>query len=122
MMAVMAGGPIRSHSTDTSERRWAGSRMQTKLGDAPAKTLRRAFAWVDPGSDPATKSAYKFIHHEVGGEGAVGPANVRACRVGIGILNGARGGADIPKSDRKGVYNHLARHLHDAGEEPPPLM
>ncbi len=117
----MAGGPIRSHSTGTSTKAWAGSRMETKLGAAPAKTLRQAYAWVDPDGDPDVKASYKFIHHEVGRDGAVGPANTRACTSGIGILNGARGGADIPAAHRKGVYNHLSKHLRDAGQEPPPL-
>jgi hypothetical protein len=94
--------------------------METKLGDAPAKTLRRAYAWVDPGGDPDSKSSYKFIHHEVGPR-EVGPANLKAATSGIGVLNGARGGADIPAGDRKGVYNHLARHLRDGGQEPPAL-
>ncbi|MDQ3679485.1 MAG: hypothetical protein M3378_02870 [Actinomycetota bacterium] len=38
---------------------------------------------------------------------------------GIAVLNGGRGGADIPAKDRKGI--HLARHMADAGEEPPEL-
>jgi uncharacterized protein len=92
--------------------------MQTKLGDAPARVLRRAFAWLDPEADPNNKTAYKFIHHEVKTDGNVGPANIRACRSGIGVLNGARGGSDIPATDRKGVYNHLARHLRDGGQDP----
>jgi hypothetical protein len=117
----VAGGPIRSHSTDTSTKRWAGSRMETKLGDAPAKVLRKAYAWVDPDGDPDLKGSYKFIHHEIGGGADVGPANVRACTSGIGVLNGARGGANVPAGDRKGIYNHLARHLRDAGEEPAAL-
>lgn len=61
----MAGGPIRSHSTDTSTKAWAGSRMETKLGGAPAKVLKKAYAWVDPDGDPDVKGSYKFIHHEV---------------------------------------------------------
>ncbi|MGH9278346.1 MAG: hypothetical protein ACRD12_09625 [Acidimicrobiales bacterium] len=95
--------------------------METKLGDAPAKVLRRAYAWVDSDGDPEAKASYKFIHHEVGPRSEVGPANVKACTSGIGILNGARGGADVPGSHRKGIYNHLAKHLRDAGEEPAPL-
>ncbi len=95
--------------------------METKLGDASGKVLRRAFAWVDPDGDPDTKASYKFIHHEVGAGGAVGPANLKACTSGIGILNGARGGTNIPSSDRKGVWNHLAKHLRDADEDPPTL-
>jgi hypothetical protein len=117
----MAGGPIRSHSTETSTNKWTGSTMEKRLGDAPAKVLRRAYAWADPDSDPENKGSYKFIHHEVGGDAKVGPANVKACTSGIGILNGGRGGANVPDSDRKGIYNHLARHLRDAGEEPPAL-
>lgn len=117
----MTGGPIRSHPSETSTKAWSGPRTETKLGDAPAKVLRKAYAWVDPEGDPDAKSSYKFIHHEVGPGGAVGPANVKACTSGIGVLNGARGGADIPAADRKGIHNHLARHLRDADEEPAPL-
>ena len=117
----MAGGPIRSHSTETSTTSWAGPRMETKLGDASAKVLRRAYAWADPDGDPDAKASYKFIHHEVGRGGDVGAANVKACISGIGILNGARGGANVPDAHRKGIYNHLARHLRDAEEEPAPL-
>ena len=115
------GGPIRAHHTDTVDKSWAGSRTQTKLGDADARTLRKAYAWVDPDGDPGTKAAYKFIHHEVGRGGTVGAANVKACVAAIGVLNGARGGADIAAKDRDGVYRHLATHLRDADREPPEL-
>ncbi len=117
----MAGGPIRSHTTSTSAGPWAGSRMETKLGDAPAKVLRQAYAWVDPDGNADSKGSYKFIHHQVGPRQEVGAANVKACISGIAVLNGARGGADVPPADRKGIHNHLARHLRDAGEEPAPL-
>ena len=95
--------------------------MEAKLGDAPAKVLKKAYAWVDPDGDSDVKGSYKFIHHEVGAGGEVGSANVRACTNGVGILNGARGGADVPAAHRKGIYNHLARHLRDAGNEPADL-
>jgi Escherichia/Staphylococcus phage prohead protease len=115
------GGPIRAHGTETSTRSWSGPRAEARLGQAPTPVLRQAYAWVDPDGDPEVKSSYKFIHHHVPKEGKVGAANVRACRTGIGVLNGGRGGANIPDSDRKGVWNHLARHLRDAGEDPPEL-
>lgn len=117
----MAGGPIRSRSTDTSTKAWTGSRMETNLGDGPAKVLRQGYAWVDPDGNPDSKASYKFIHHEVGPRCEVRAANVKACTSGIGILNGARGRANVPPADRKGIYNHLARHLRDAGEEPASL-
>ncbi len=118
---MATAGPIRSHSTPTSEAAWKGSANETKLGDAKPETMRKAFAWVDPDGDPDNKGSYKFIHHEVTAKGSVGPANMRACISGIGVLNGGRGGAHIPKADRKRIYEHLARHLRDAGHEPPAL-
>ena len=117
----MPTGPIGSHSTDTSLDAWSGPRAQRRLGDVAGRVLRKAYAWVDPAGDQDSKGSYKFVHHEVGAGGVVGPANVRACRSGIGVLNGARGGANVPSGDRKRIYNHLARHLRDAGEEPAPL-
>ena len=95
--------------------------METKLGDAPGKVLRKGYAGLDPEGDPDVKASYKFIHHEVGPGQDVGAANVKACTSGIGILNGARGGADVPASHRKGIHRHLARHLRDAGEDPATL-
>ena len=117
----MPAGPIGSHSTDTSRDAWSGPSAQRRLGEAAARVLRKAYAWFDPDGDQDSKGSYKFIHHEVGPGGVVGAANVRACRSGIGVLNGARGGADVPSEDRRRIYNHLARHLRDAGEEPTPL-
>lgn len=66
------GGPLRSHSTETSEGAWNGSRAEAMLGDADERTLRRAYAWADPGADRSKRSAYKFIHHEVARDGTVG--------------------------------------------------
>lgn len=110
------------HHTPTSTGTWDGPANEARLrNDGDAAYYRKAFAWVDADGDPETKSAYKFIHHEVSADGTVGPANVRACQTGIGVLNGGRGGADIPSGDRRGVYNHLAAHLRDADVEPAPL-
>src|SRR5947209_19334688 len=115
------GGPIRSHSTETSERPWNGSRNETNLGDAGQSTLRRAYAWVDPEGDANTKSSYKFIHHEVTKDGTVGHANVRAAVYGLAVLNAARGGADIPAPGRNAVSNHPRPLLRAAGQEPADL-
>lgn len=111
---------IGSHSTATSDGSWDGDANWKRLGNS-ASGLRSATAWKDPDGDPATKAAYRFIHHEVSADGTVGAANLTAVRTGIGVLNGGRGGTTIPDGDRKGVYNHLAKHLRDAGAEPPEL-
>lgn len=113
---------IGSHSTDTSDDAWsAGDNVRRLRNDAGASYYRRAFAWVDPDGDPAVKSSYKFPHHFVDAEGNIGAASTRAASAGIAVLNGGRGGADIPDGDRRAVYNHLARHLRDADRDAPEL-
>lgn len=109
---------ISSHDTPTTTGEWDGPGVVAAIpNDASPADMRSVFAWVDGSGDPGNKSSYKFPHH--GGVG--GAANVRGCTAGIAVLNGARGGSDIPDSDRQGVYNHLAAHLRDAEREPPEL-
>lgn len=113
---------ISVHHTATSDAGWDGPANEARLdNDGSESYYRSAYAWRDPDGDAETKAAYKFVHHEVSGEGDVGAANVRACITGIAVLNGARGGTNIPDSDRRGIYNHLAAHIEDADQEPPEL-
>lgn len=112
--------PISPHSTSTSDAEWDRGRVVASIpNDAPPATLRSMAAWLDAEGDQESKGSYKFWHHFYGG--GPGAASTRACVNGIAVLNGARGGADIPDGDRRGVYNHLARHLRDADMEPPEL-
>lgn len=79
-----------------------------------------AHAWYDPadGDPPHTKAAYKLPHHEViDGELKVVWRGVAAA---MQVLNGARGGVDIPDGDRPAVRRHLAAHYEQFDEEPPP--
>jgi hypothetical protein len=118
----------RSHEGPTAgkDRDWNWSKEQPREFDALLehggwKAVRDAHAWYDDseGSPPETKGAYKLPHHEViGGE----PKVVwRGVSHAMNILNGGRGGVDIPASDRKAVYDHLARHYRQFDEEPPEL-
>lgn len=118
---VEAKDAIGSHSTGTSDATWSAADAEAGLGDSPtAATLRKEYAWVDPDGDDAAKSSYKFPHHFVS-DGNPGDASTKACSSAIGSLNGARGGTKIPDGDRQGVYDHLAKHLTDAGMEAPDL-
>ncbi len=113
---------IAIHHTGTSDAAWDGPANEARLKlDQHAEYYEAAFAWRDSAGDETKKASYRFIHHEVSGDGHVGAASVAACRAGIAVLNGARGGTTIPAHDRQGVYNHLAGHLKDAKIEPPPL-
>lgn len=119
---VEGKGAIASHTTATTDVAWDNNANKTNLSnDAGAATYRRAFAWVDDGADSDLKGSYRFVHHMVSADGAVGAANLTACSTGIGVLNGGRGGTVIPDSGRRGVWSHLAKHLRDAGREPPEL-
>ena len=110
------------HHTPISDKAWDGPGNEARLkNDEKADYYKKAFAWQDPDADKETKSAYKFIHHEVSGDGKIEAANIRGCQTGIAVLNGARGGAKIPSGDRKGVWNHLAAHIKDADLEPAEL-
>jgi hypothetical protein len=109
---------IRPHPSTMTNRAWDEAGVKAALTDTTSVSeLRSMHAWVDNTRDPESKSSYRFGHHH----GPWGPANFRACIAGIAALNGARGESTVPESDRKGVYNHLARHLSDADHEPPEL-
>jgi capsid assembly protease len=115
-------GPIAPHKTATTDGPWDGPKNKANLrNDGTEDYYRSAYAWQDPDGDATTKAAYKFIHHEVSDAGDVGAANTNGCSQGIAVLNGGRGGTTIPSGDRQGVYDHLAKHIRDAGKEAPPL-
>jgi signal peptide peptidase SppA len=119
-VAVMPAIP--PHKTATSDGPWDGPKAKKNLRqDADAAYYRSAYAFAKPGGDPKTKAGYSFIHHEVSSGGDVGAANIKACQTSIGVLNGGRGGTVLKGGDRKGVYNHVAKHLRDAKLEPAPL-
>lgn len=110
-------GAIPSHDTKTVSRAWDGPRIESALpDDARPSELRTVYAWVDPDGDPELKTSYSLSHHH----GIGGPANLRACLMGIASLNGPDG-QELGDAERKGIYQHLAAHLKDADREPPQL-
>lgn len=111
---------IAVHHTATTDVAWDAGEMVHRV-KANETELKLLHAWRDSGGDPNVKASYKFPHHMVSGDGQVHAANVKACQSIIGILNGGRGGTDIPDADVEGVYRHAAAHLKDAGIEPPEL-
>ena len=111
-------GAIPSHLTAWAEDAWDGQLMRGRIKGGAA-VLRAAHAWVDPEGDPELKSSYKYLHHHVGRNGRGGAANVRAITTALTNLNARK--TSIPENDRRGVYNHLARHLREAGRRPSEL-
>lgn len=105
-----------------SDKSWDGPKNEANLKSGEDKSYyEKAYAWIDSSKDSTKKNAYKFIHAEVATDGTIGDTNIKACQSGIGVLNGAMGGSNIPDADRQAVYNHLAKHLKDAKVEPAEL-
>ena len=121
----LVAAAVESHETPTSSGPWDGPAAEKALpSPMPLDTARGFYAWVDDtavADGMVPKTGGKFGHHEVTG-GTPGAANVKACQTGIGVLNGGRGGTKIPDAQVRGVYDHLAAHLRDAGQQPPALQ
>lgn len=119
---MMAAGD-KSGSRATTEGPWDAAKNVKRLkSPMPASDAREMFAWIDDSKikDGMIEKSYgKFSHHEVSEDGKIGAANLGECARSIGTLHGARAGTTIPESDRRAVYNHLARHLRDGGKTPP---
>ena len=101
---------------------WDGTDKMSELIDRGWDTVATAHAWYDPGEDaehdpPRQKGAYKLPHHEL----VDGRLKVvwRGVVAAMTVVNGARGGVDIPDRDRRKAYDHLAAHYREFGEEPP---
>ncbi len=115
-------GAMSSHHTDTTDDAWdAGANTKNVKKDQSAGYYSKVYAWKDPEGDVGAKSTYKFPHHMVSADGTPGAASTRACSNCVGVLNGGRGGANIPDADRRGIHRHVATHMRDAGKEVPEL-
>ncbi|MFE6634664.1 hypothetical protein ACFVFT_14990 [Streptomyces tendae] len=124
-LVVQELGAVAVHETATSDGEWDGPANEKRLdGPLAVDKARAAYAWYDGSAETdgeLPKTACKFLHHDIGEDGTVGAANLAACSATIAALHGARGGTSIPAADRRGVYDHVAAHLRDAGKEPEPF-
>lgn len=101
---------------EASLRKWASSDGSGDKDKIDWKKYRRGFAWYNA-EEPENFGSYKLPHHEViDGELCVVWRGVVAA---MAALMGARGGVHIPDSDRRGVYEHLAKHYKQFDKEPP---
>ncbi|MGZ6778552.1 MAG: hypothetical protein ACXVGO_06115 [Mycobacterium sp.] len=91
-------------------RKWAGAE------DKPNEKYRDAHVWYD--SDKKDNfTAYKLLIADVvDGELKAVP---RAVMAAAAIVDGARGGINIPAEDVDRVKNHLAKYYKKMGETPP---
>lgn len=105
-------GAIPPHSTAKADEGTAWD-AGVQVGQAEgASQLRRMHAWVDGEGDPDAKSSYKLPHHTA--EGDVVWRGVAAAMARL-----LQAGTQIPDGDRRGTFNHLARHYQQFGKTPP---
>jgi hypothetical protein len=103
------------HSWDGSAaekrvRSWAGAE------DGPNDKYRQAHVWYD-GDRKDNFTAYKLLIADVvDGKLKVVP---RAVIAAGGIVDGARGGIDIPSGDVPRVQSHLAKYYAKMDRQPP---
>ena len=91
-------------------RKWAGAQ------EAPNQKYRNAHVWYDA-ANKSNFTAYKLLIADViGGELKVVP---RGVMIAGAIMNGARGGIDLPKADISRVKSHLAKYYKKMGDAPP---
>lgn len=100
-----------SKAAEKRVRAWAGGEDSINWGK-----YRRAFTWYDS-ANPEVFDSYKLPHHDVmDGE-------LRTHRGGViaagNAIQGARGGVNIPDSDKAGVRSHLGRHYKQFDMQPP---
>ncbi|MBC7107023.1 MAG: HK97 family phage prohead protease, partial [Firmicutes bacterium] len=96
-------------------RRWAGGPAKENID---WDKFRSCHLWYDE-DDPENFGSYKLLYVDViDGEPHV---VFRALAAIIAVLNGARGGVDIPAADREKVYAEAAKQYRRFDEEPPEL-
>lgn len=91
---------------------WSGT---AQIGAASVEDLAIMSAWVDE-ENPDTKAAYKLPHHLATDQHSL---VWRGLTAAMGALMGARGGVDVPADERRGIYNHLAKHYAEFDETAP---
>jgi len=91
-------------------RKWAGAE------DEPNQKYRDAHVWYDA-DKKENFTAYKLLIADVvDGNLKVVPRGLMASG---NIMQGARGGADLPKKDIDRVKSHLAKYYKKMGDTPP---
>jgi hypothetical protein len=91
-------------------RSWAGAE------DTPNEKYRDAHVWYDADKKD-NFTAYKLLICDVvGGDLKVVPRGLQAAG---NVMQGGRGGVDLPKGDVEPVKTHLAKYYAKLGDEPP---
>ncbi|HEX5018223.1 MAG TPA: hypothetical protein VFX15_11645 [Actinomycetes bacterium] len=102
--------PWDGDAADKRVRKWAGAE------DEPNAKYRDAHVWYD-GDAPDSFTSYKLLIADViDGRLKAAPRGVMAAAA---VMEGSRGGVDLPKDDIPRVKEHLGKYYRKMDEEPP---
>jgi hypothetical protein len=118
----MSVTPFKDLPLADRDRRWDGAAAERRVRkwagatDEPNAKYRSAHLWYD--ADAADNfTAYKMLFADViDGRLTAVPRGVMAA---AGVLDGARGGVDIPAREVTKAKNHLAKYYAKLDETPP---
>jgi hypothetical protein len=104
------------------DREWDGAAAEKRVRswadaqDEPNEKYRNAHLWYD--ADRKDRfTAYKLLYADVvDGQLKAVPRGIMAA---AGVLDGARGGVDIPSSDVDRAKNHVKRYYEKMGDDAP---
>ncbi|WP_445169321.1 hypothetical protein ACTXG7_08375 [Mycolicibacterium sp. Dal123E01] len=97
-------------AADKRVRKWAG------VSDTPNEKYRDAHVWYD-GDKKGNFTAYKLLIADViDGTLTAVPRGIMAAAA---VMDGSRGGVDLPKSDIDRVKSHLAKYYQKMDDKPP---
>jgi hypothetical protein len=97
-------------AADKRVRKWADAQ------DEPNAKYRDAHVWYDD-DKPENFGSYKLLIADVvGGKLTAVPRGVMAAGA---VMEGSRGGVDLPKSDIDRVKSHLAKYYEKMGDTAP---
>ena len=98
---------------------WNTDAQNAVLGDENWERYKKAHLYRNEDMDSNVKAAYKLpIAKMIDGQLHV---VLRGVQAAMGALNGARGGVNIPDSDRRKIYDNIKRYYELFEKEAPPL-
>ena len=104
------------------DRDWDGAAAEKRVRawadaeDEPNAKYRDAHLWYDK-EKPDNFGSYKLLYADVvDGKLVAGPRGVMAAG---NVMQGGRGGVDLPQDDVVKVKSHLAKYYKKMGEDPP---
>jgi hypothetical protein len=118
----MAVTPFRDFPLADRDHKWEGDAAEKRVRkwagaqDQPNAKYRDAHIWYDDAKQE-NFTAYKLLFADVVDDKL--KAVPRAVMAAGAIIDGARGGIDLPRDDIEPVKRHLAKYYKKMGDTPP---